>query len=1531
MKRRILSILCVLALCLGLLPPVTASAAAPSTLTVGGTTITSSGYWTTNADGTLTADMASADNYNVHYDGNGTLTLKDATINGTNTIYHVGAGIFASGDLTIVLEGSSTVTGVQDPNGETQSIRVEGNLTIQGGGSLTAQGADTSDGSSYGIFVMGSFTQQGGSVTAIGGNINGNHTSTGLYVYGSTVTVQGGTLTATGGTTGSGSYGISANGSVTVSDATVTATGGTGNSSYGLYVNPSSPSVSPSVTLSGSGSLTARSGSGTDTAVGIYLDNIWGSTGSVTVGDNSTLLANSVIFVIFRDSSFNENPLAPTGDGSWLIYGQSNQPSAVGGTYTLEENITIPSGTVVTIPAGSTLTVPEGVTLTVEGGLTLYNQSSLAGSGSLAGGGAFSLTNPEPVISGSETLTYDGTDHFNDFSLTAPIGTVEVMGQNFNISNTPSLEGWSLETQEIINAGTYTLTAKNSDGSRTVQKQVTVSKATTSISINDIYNPGKTYDGTALANPTAEQLTLSGAGYNDVTFTWYKGTSPNGTELDSAPTDAGSYYLVASIPESSNTNGSSTTSGTITISPATISIASATVQDKTYDGGTDATVGTVTFTGLVNGESLSLGTDYTATAAFADKSAGNSKQATVTVTLADTVKNYTLASDDTTATGTISPLPVVLEWETTSFTYDGNLKAVTAEVSNAVDGDTFTLTYEGNTGTAVGNYTAKVTGLGNDNYTLTGATGVTQVWSIGVASIADATVELSETEFTYTGQSHTPTVTVKLNGNVLNAETDYNVDFGGDSINAGTYTVTVTGKGNYSGTATSQPTYTITKADQAALSITSSGPATFGQNYTLTTSGGSGSGAVTFTVTDGTGAATVNGNALTPTKAGTVTVSAVKAGGNNYNNVTSETVTITINKGTYDGIKTATGTVLANRPGEVTLPAIPDGASYGTPTSSDVTDMSITDGVLSYTGGNGIVKDQTYTVTVPVTGATNYVDYNITVTLTGTDKKVLTITGVTAQNGTYNGQTQAGYTGTPRAQGYTGDFTVTYNTTDGKAPTNAGNYAVTIAIPDSDPQYVGSIGLNFTIAKKPLTVSAPSASVYVGDNAPELALTYTGLVASESVTPSKAPAFTITKSYDTEIALADAVKTAGTYTITWSNADGTTFTGADNYDITLKNTGSLTVTVRSSGGTTTPSGPSTGGSDGWTEIEDEVDETPSGSTVTVDMNGTTEVPAEVFEAVAGKDVTLELDMGGGVKWEINGQDIPTDLDITDLDLGVSLNTSDIPMDVINMVTGEKSTVQLSLAHDGEFGFTLTLTAPVGTQNKGLWANLYHYDTTRKQMLFETAAQVDSSGNVALKFTHASEYAIVLDESSHELPFTDTAKGAWYQGAVEYVYRNSIMTGTSATSFEPNAPLSRAMVAQILYNLEGQPTVEGESTFADASGHWAVNAIAWAQQTGVVNGYEDNTFRPNRAASREELAQMLYNYAKVKSYDLTASGDLTAFPDGSKVSSWAEAAMAWANGNELINGHDDGTLQPGGDSTRAQAASILMSFDLNLAN
>ena len=456
-----LRLLCLLTALLGLFGAGQTWAGNPTTLTVGDTNVLNGGYWTTNADGTLTE--ASADNYNVYYDGNGTLTLKDATINGTDIIGHVGAGIYAEGDLTIVLEGSSTVTGVQDPNGDSQSIRVSGNLTIQGGGSLTAQGAETSSGSSYGIFVMGSFTQQGGSVTAIGGNINGNYTSTGLYVYGGTVTAQDGTLTATGGDTSGSSYGISmpSSSSVTVGSATVTVTGGTGNYSYGLYIDSSSPSV----TLSGSGSLTARSGSGTDTAVGIYLVNIWSSTGSVTVGNGSTLLTNSVIF---RDSSFNENPLAPTGDGSWLIYGQSGQTSAVGGTYTLKENLTIESGNTLTIPAGSTLTVPQGKTLTVNGTLTnqgtlsIAAESCLTGSGSLEGDGSFTAV----AVTGIE-VPDDVT--CADYEKKVVLAGPTVLGHAF------TADGWTLtftKGEVTLDGCTYTVTASK-EGSESIEKTFT--------------------------------------------------------------------------------------------------------------------------------------------------------------------------------------------------------------------------------------------------------------------------------------------------------------------------------------------------------------------------------------------------------------------------------------------------------------------------------------------------------------------------------------------------------------------------------------------------------------------------------------------------------------------------------------------------------------------------------------------------------------------------------------------------------------------------------------------------------------------------------------------------------------------------------------------------------------------------------------------------------------------------------------------------------------------------------------------------
>lgn len=177
--------------------------------------------------------------------------------------------------------------------------------------------------------------------------------------------------------------------------------------------------------------------------------------------------------------------------------------------------------------------------------------------------------------------------------------------------------------------------------------------------------------------------------------------------------------------------------------------------------------------------------------------------------------------------------------------------------------------------------------------------------------------------------------------------------------------------------------------------------------------------------------------------------------------------------------------------------------------------------------------------------------------------------------------------------------------------------------------------------------------------------------------------------------------------------------------------------------------------------------------------------------------------------------------------------------------------------------------------------------------------------------------------------TDVELGTWYHEAVDYVVEHGIMAGVSATAFQPNGSLTRGQVVQILHNLEGKPEETAEAPFTDTAGHWALEAIAWAAQNNVVAGYDDGTFGPEKLVTREEFAQMMYNYAKFKGYDLTAGGDLTQFPDAGAISDWAETALSWANGKGLINGHDNGTIDPQGNTTRAQAASIMKNFDLKV--
>ena len=171
-------------------------------------------------------------------------------------------------------------------------------------------------------------------------------------------------------------------------------------------------------------------------------------------------------------------------------------------------------------------------------------------------------------------------------------------------------------------------------------------------------------------------------------------------------------------------------------------------------------------------------------------------------------------------------------------------------------------------------------------------------------------------------------------------------------------------------------------------------------------------------------------------------------------------------------------------------------------------------------------------------------------------------------------------------------------------------------------------------------------------------------------------------------------------------------------------------------------------------------------------------------------------------------------------------------------------------------------------------------------------------------------------------FIDVAANAWYKDAVQYAYDNGLMTGVSDTEFAPEATTTRAMIVSILARLEGVESAQAAG-FADVDDEWYATAVNWAANVGVAGGYEDGTFKPNDAITREQLAAILMNYAAYKGEDVSARADLSAYSD--QPSTWAEETMSWAVAKGLINGVTNTELQPQGNATRAQVAAILQRY------
>lgn len=241
------------------------------------------------------------------------------------------------------------------------------------------------------------------------------------------------------------------------------------------------------------------------------------------------------------------------------------------------------------------------------------------------------------------------------------------------------------------------------------------------------------------------------------------------------------------------------------------------------------------------------------------------------------------------------------------------------------------------------------------------------------------------------------------------------------------------------------------------------------------------------------------------------------------------------------------------------------------------------------------------------------------------------------------------------------------------------------------------------------------------------------------------------------------------------------------------------------------------------------------------------------------------------------------------------------------------------------GKTLEVLIPVDTKIYEEGKTYTAYIISKDGSVEETTATI-KDGYAVVIMSHFSTVIITKEEA---VPFTDI-NGHWAYDAILYAYHNGLMNGIGDEKFDPNGTLNRAMLVTILYRLEGKPAVTAVNPFDDVKdGKWYTDAIIWAADNELVNGYGNGKFGPEDDITREQMAKILFAYSKLKGYDSSKANDLAAYTDAENISGWALDAVKWANAVNLITGRTETTIVPGGNATRAEAATILMRYMENV--
>lgn len=908
----------------------------------------------------------------------------------------------------------------------------------------------------------------------------------------------------------------------------------------------------------------------------------------------------------------------------------------------------------------------------------------------------------------------------------------------------------------------------------------------------------------------------------------------------------------------------------------------------------------------------------------------------------------------------------------------------------------YTYTYIG-TGSTIYNSTTVPSDAGS--YQLVVSVAASNAGYTGSSTAIPFTIspkELTVTDLTATERAYDGTDTVALTGGTLSGAE------GGDNVSIASLPITGTtadaNKGENKAvtftamtlTGTDAANYTLTqpvvtaKVTAKALTVDAITPTARGYDGTTEVDV-----SITYTGEASGETVTASGKGTLPdanaanAKTVTVTISSLTVTGNDAGNYTMPTTyapsTVNIAKA---GGMSATGaynvsatkaqersytfdakTIALNKADAGTLTYTLDTV---TDNNSIIKSTSIADGVVSFTTNSTCATGNTATIAVLI-DSVNYTQVMANLTVTVVDKEVVTITGLQDATTTYTGTAVSNSVfGTPAGDNVpVSELTYTYYLSDGTtqttaansgaasngaAPVKAGSYKATVAVPDSNTTYIGSITRNLTIGKATITITAKDKSAYVGDTAPVLAAsdyTVSGLVNNETLKT--------TPGTPTYVSAPDMSK-AGTVAIHITGAEAP---DGDNYNAIVYVPGTLTISARSSGGgggTTTPTNPNPPTVDGKpqdigkTEINDNtttvtidggkldksLESAKDGSTVTVPVSTTKDsaaakLTAESIEKLADKNMTLKVTSG---KTSYTLPAASVDMNSVLNQLGA---TDAAKVSFTVTITNEKNAkVEGATLVVPPISFTVTATYNGKSVTVDSFSSMVArtLELTKEQASKITTAVVIENGKIVrhvptyvyeqggkyyakINSMTNSTYAIIVNENA----FTDTT-GKWYEAAANELSAREVTKGIWTTCFDGDKAITRAELATLIVNALGLPEMT-DAQFSDVSADaWYAGFVATANEYGIVSGYTDGSFKPNATITRQEAMVMMARAAKVAEY-AGGSAAIGSFPDYGQIGTWAKDGVDFNLKSGLIVGKSNGTLDLTGNITRGETATVIL--------